>query len=204
MDDTRISEWCSTLQEKINNNTISIKDHDTLETLDTTFTQIRLNAANQLKSKILNPEVPWSPRLHQAYMQLQYWETKRKELKYGKRYDHRLTQIRNYLQKEPTQEATTNFQILQQIQQARNKYMEIKNQAEELRQHHMWERALAEEIAGNQAAKHVIHQITKTEVVKNNYKMLSSTFKKWQNMSLLILDEVDPRNPNTITHITNK
>ena len=50
--------------------------------------------------------------------------------------------------------------------------MEIKNQAEELRQHHMWERALAEEIAGNQAAKHVIHQITKTEVEKKQLQHL--------------------------------
>ena len=58
-------------------------------------------------------------------------------MKHGKRYDHRLNQIRNHLQEEPTQKATTKFQILQQIQQSRKQYLEIQQKAEELRQHHM-------------------------------------------------------------------
>ena len=72
LQETMINEWKDHLLAKLKNDTLSMVDHDTLTKLDTAITEIQLNAANHLKPKLRDPDMPWSPLLDQAYLECQY------------------------------------------------------------------------------------------------------------------------------------
>ena len=75
--DPQVQQWKDYLLTEQQHDNLGMKDHNILVQLDATFTTIRLDAAKHLQPKIRQPNTPWSPPLDQAYLEYQYWYTKK-------------------------------------------------------------------------------------------------------------------------------
>ena len=75
----------------VNKDKFSDLDHQTLEDIDRDLTEILVKADKQC-SKF--KRTPWSPKLHNAYIEHRYWALQASSLKTRRNYDHLLDQLR--------------------------------------------------------------------------------------------------------------
>jgi len=78
------------LDPLVNKDKFSDLDHQTLEDIDRDLTEILVKADKQC-SKF--KRTPWSPKLHNAYIEHRYWALQASSLKTGRNYDHLLDQL---------------------------------------------------------------------------------------------------------------
>jgi len=83
----QIPKWLAPL---VNKDKFSNLDHQTLEDIDWDLTKILVKADQQC-SKF--KRAPWSPKLHNAYIEHRYWALQASSLKTGCNYDHLLNRL---------------------------------------------------------------------------------------------------------------
>ena len=73
MEHPRVKHLVETITKKFNNNSLTIEDLHLVNELDKIFHGIRIQSELNLKDN--KHTDPWSPKLDQAYLLVQYWKT---------------------------------------------------------------------------------------------------------------------------------
>jgi len=143
-------------------------DHKLLDEIDQDLTSIIVQADRQC-AKFRT--TPWSPKLHNAYVEHRYWALQASALKTGRNYDHLLKQIRAKLgitstDKNHRKTIQTNLQCLQKT------FREIRKEAADHRKAFLDELMVAAKATKNKQCQQLIRHL---KTAKDNRRCFALT-----------------------------
>ena len=111
--------------KKLQDRSISSRDHHTINDIDDTFTKAQMKAEKAVSAK-QNMEFPWSPKLAQAYLHLQIWLAAKHQVEKGADRTIRLSKLYEKLTT-PTPDINVGLcEIKKNVSQAKRDLQEVK------------------------------------------------------------------------------
>ena len=162
LDEPEIKNKIKYITKKFNKNELSHEDLEMVNQLDQEFAKIRIEAEQNLPIK-KRQRPPWSGKLHQAYLQTQFWKAHKVQMKYSQDKSERITTLQRMLESEICTIDIDLDRIEESLHDAKKWLKKCRKNAAQLRHEFLIEQAIASEISGNIAACKQIKQLIKIE-----------------------------------------